>query len=66
MFIRGVSLAVLVLTSAAARGDEPPDKHKQDLEAFKKYLADKHPGKKWQTGPTPLDSKELRKAYLGR
>lgn len=36
---------------------------KADLAAFRAYLAKNFPGKKWQTGPTLLQSEELGKAY---
>ena len=34
-----------------------------DLTKFRNYLEEIKPGKKWQTGPTPMDSEEIRKAY---
>ena len=42
------------------RADDPT---KDGLAAFKQYLEKNHKGKKWQTGPAQLDSKELQQAY---
>jgi hypothetical protein len=34
-----------------------------DLTRFRNYMEEVKPGKKWQTGPTPMDSGEIRRAY---
>jgi hypothetical protein len=34
-----------------------------DLTRFRNYMEEIKPGKKWQSGPTPMDSEEIRKAY---
>src|SRR5215475_7069592 len=34
-----------------------------DLTRVQNYLDEIQPGKKWQTGPTRMDSDEIRKAY---
>jgi hypothetical protein len=34
-----------------------------DLTRFQNYMEEIKPGKKWQTGPTRMDSEEIRKAY---
>jgi hypothetical protein len=34
-----------------------------DLTNFRNYLEEIKPGKKWQSGPTAMDSEEIRKAY---
>jgi hypothetical protein len=34
-----------------------------DIARFRNYMEEIKPGKKWQTGPTPMDSAEIRKAY---
>src|SRR4051812_17914814 len=50
------------------RADEPTPKDKKSAPeeaAFKEYLAKAHPKKKWQAGPTLVDSPELQKAYPG-
>jgi hypothetical protein len=39
---------------------------KMDLEALKDFLPKNYPKKKWQTGPTRLDTPELRQAYEKR
>ena len=34
-----------------------------DLGRFRNYMEEFKPGKKWQTGPAPMDSEEIRKAF---
>jgi len=34
-----------------------------DLTRFRNYMEEVKPGKKWQSGPTPMDSEEIRRAY---
>jgi hypothetical protein len=34
-----------------------------DLTRFRNYMEEVKPGKKWQSGPTPMDSAEIRRAY---
>jgi len=34
-----------------------------DLTKFRNYMEEFKPGKKWQTGPAPMDSAEIRKAF---
>jgi hypothetical protein len=34
-----------------------------DLTRFRNYMEEVKPGKKWQTGPTPMDSEEIRRAF---
>jgi hypothetical protein len=34
-----------------------------DLTRFRNYMEEVKPGKKWQSGPTPMDSGEIRRAY---
>jgi hypothetical protein len=34
-----------------------------DLTRFRNYMEEIKAGKKWQSGPTPMDSEEIRKAY---
>jgi hypothetical protein len=34
-----------------------------DLARFQNYMEEVKPGKKWQSGPTLMDSEEIRKAY---
>jgi hypothetical protein len=36
---------------------------KKDIEAVKDYLAKNYPGKKWQAGPTMIESADISKAY---
>jgi hypothetical protein len=34
-----------------------------DLTRFRNYMEEVKPGKKWRSGPTPMDSAEIRRAY---
>ncbi|HEU0179936.1 MAG TPA: hypothetical protein VFV58_37355 [Blastocatellia bacterium] len=34
-----------------------------DLTRFRNYMEEINPGKKWRSGPTPMDSEEIRTAY---
>ena len=54
--IRFALVAALTLSSSA-RAD--------DVAAVKALLAEKHPGKKWDSGPTRIDSKQLQVSYPG-
>jgi hypothetical protein len=54
-----------MLAGPAYPQTEEIQKNVGDLLAFKKYLAKTYPEKKWQTGPSTLDSKEIRTAYPG-
>jgi hypothetical protein len=58
---------VLVLASgvnpAAPEKKADPKQTRADVTAFNAYLAKNYPKKNWQTGPSRLDSAELRKAY---
>jgi hypothetical protein len=44
---------------------KPPQNEqiKADLIKLQNYMAEVKPGKKWQSGPTPMDSAEIRRAY---
>jgi hypothetical protein len=47
-----------------AAGENAQDERiREDLTKFQSYLDLNKPGKKWQTGPTRIDSEEIRKAY---
>src|SRR5690349_431030 len=51
------ALALLLLPGLAVQeGEQEATRTKQDLDAFRAYLAKEHPGKKWQRGPARLDS----------
>lgn len=59
-----LTLAVTLLPFLAAHAaDDEAARTKDGLEAFRAYLKKEHPGKKWQAGPTRLDSPALRTAY---
>src|SRR5262245_57692038 len=52
------------LPAAPVEGKEAGEKQtREDLAAFKAYLEKNHPGKKWQTGPSRVDTPEVRRAY---
>ena len=45
-------------------GDTAQDEQiKADLTKFRNYMEEVKPGKKWKSGPTPMDSAEIRMAY---
>lgn len=44
----------------------PADPSKDEIASFKNYLEKNHKGKKWQLGPSGLESKELTQAYPGQ
>jgi len=55
-----------ILPPACPDEQTPKDKKFAPEEAaLREYLAQAHPKKKWQAGPTLLDSPELHKAYPG-
>jgi hypothetical protein len=56
-------LAAVLLPIVATANADPS---KDELTAFKQYLEKNYKGKKWQTGPSRLESKELEKAYPGQ
>src|SRR5262245_13242248 len=65
---QGLAAAVAVCFLAAGFGagagdKKPAEGAKADLDAFRAYLAKQYEGKKWQTGPTRIDSPEIRQAY---
>jgi len=39
------------------------EKTMADFTKFRNYMEEFKPGKKWQTGPTPMDSAEIRQAF---
>jgi hypothetical protein len=62
---------LMILAAAFATpftlADEPAGKAKSpEAAALQDYLAKSHAKKKWQSGPTVLDTPELQKAYPGR
>jgi hypothetical protein len=60
--IRVLFLFAAALLAAPAVAADPS---KDELAAFKDYLEKNHKGKKWQLGPSALESKELAQAYPG-
>lgn len=57
---------VLMPFLVAHAADDETARSKEGLEAFRVYLQKEYPGKKWQAGPTRLDSPALRLAYRGQ
>lgn len=53
----------LFFSTVAACQEGDATQAKADITVFQGYLKKNYPGKKWQVGPTALDSKEIRKAY---
>lgn len=62
------ALALVLGVGVTAVADPKPDakQTETDLEAFRAYLKEHYREKKWQTGPTRIDSDEIRKAYPGQ
>ncbi len=52
-------ISILTCSPIASAGEQA----KTDLASFRMYLEKQHPGKRWQTGPSPLTSEEIRRAY---
>ena len=48
---------------AASAAKNSPEASRIELAAVLRYLAEKHPGETWQSGPDQLDSSALRLAY---
>ncbi len=51
-----------IVTRTAGKNAQD-EKTMADLTKFRNYLEEIKPGKKWQTGPAPMDSEEIRKAF---
>jgi hypothetical protein len=60
------SAFTLVMTSPAIAQTEEIQQSTNDLLVFKKHLGTAYPDKKWQTGPSRLDSRDVQTAYPGR
>jgi hypothetical protein len=51
-----------IVTRTAGKNAQD-EKTMADLTKFRNYMEEFKPGKKWQTGPAPMVSDEIRKAY---
>src|SRR5262245_55890393 len=51
-----------IVTHTAGRNAQN-EQLRADLTRFQNYMEEIKPGKKWQSGPTPMDSAEIRMAY---
>jgi hypothetical protein len=51
-----------IITNTAGKNAQN-EQIRADLTRFRNYLEEVKPGKRWQSGPTPMDSAEIRKAY---
>jgi hypothetical protein len=51
-----------IVTRTAGKNAQD-EKTMADFTKFRNYMEEFKPGKKWQTGPAPMDSEEIRKAY---
>jgi hypothetical protein len=51
-----------IVTRTAGKNAQD-EKTMADLTKFRNYMEEFKPGKKWQTGPAPMDSEEIRKAF---
>lgn len=54
---------VVCLAGRSADGDDEAARTREGLDAFRAYLKKEYPDKKWQQGPSRLDSPALRAAY---
>ncbi|MBO0861362.1 MAG: hypothetical protein J2P21_23310 [Chloracidobacterium sp.] len=52
----------IIITSANGKNFQNPQ-IAADLTRLQNYIQDIKPGKKWHSGPTPMDSEEIRLAY---
>jgi len=52
----------IITTSANGKNAQNPQ-IAADLTRFRNYMEEIKPGKKWRSGPTPMDSEEIRRAY---
>jgi hypothetical protein len=52
----------IITTGANGKNAQNPQMA-ADLTRFQNYMEEIKPGKKWQSGPTPMDSEEIRMAY---
>ena len=51
-----------IITNTAGKNAQN-EQIRADITRFRSYMDDVKPGKKWQSGPTPMDSAEIRRAY---
>jgi hypothetical protein len=51
-----------IITHTAGKNTQN-EQLRADLTRFRNYMEEVKPGKKWQSGPTRMDSEEIRKAY---
>src|SRR5215471_12523180 len=57
-----LNFGIATRTGAENAGNQQPQAS-ADLTRFRNYMEEVKPGKKWQSGPTPMDSAEIRAAY---
>jgi hypothetical protein len=57
-----LNFGMATLTGGKNAGNQQPQ-IAADLTRFRNYMEEVKPGKKWQSGPTPMDSEEIRRAY---
>jgi hypothetical protein len=60
------ALLLFNLPAQSATGDADAAGTREGLDAFRAYLKKTYPDKKWQQGPSRLDSPALRAAYRGQ
>jgi len=61
--LRGLLALAGVLIASVSFGQEADKQRKADLTVFQDFLKDKYKGKKWKTGPTPIETPELKQAF---
>jgi hypothetical protein len=61
-FVMALLLNFGIATCTAGQNVQD-EQTRADFTKFQSYLEEYKPGKKWQSGPTRIDSEEIRKAY---
>ena len=61
-FVIALMLNFCIATCTAGQNVQD-EQTRADFTKFQSYLEEYKPGKKWQTGPTRIDSDEIRKAF---
>jgi hypothetical protein len=61
-FVLALALGCVALSGCTSKGIVP-DQANKDLHDVQAYFERNHPGKKWESGPTVIDTEEIRTAY---
>lgn len=58
--------SLILIAALGFQADDEAARTKEGLEAFQSFLKKTYPEKKWQQGPSRLDSPALKAAYPGQ